>query len=105
MKKLIILSALTLPLALSACVTEVTPVFAGSSRAEIVTGVNEEGEEVKVLIQDEDDPNKVICKTEKITGSNLRTYKACKTKQEWEYLADNTRKSVKRSQTQIRQSK
>ena len=37
---------------------------------------------------------KVICKTEKVTGSRTKTKRICMTEQEWAQLAAETRKDV-----------
>lgn len=43
---------------------------------------------------DAPDPNKKVCKSEKVTGSLTRVNRICMTQAEWAKLAEKTNKSV-----------
>lgn len=45
-----------------------------------------------------DDPNKVVCKTEKNTGTRLGKSRACHTNAEWAELRRQARQNVERIQ-------
>jgi predicted phage-related endonuclease len=45
------------------------------------------------------DPNKVICKSEEVTGSRLQTKKTCLTVQQWDDLEQQQRHQIEKIQT------
>ena len=54
-------------------------------------GVSTEGSQTDAPLADKE---KVVCKTERVTGSRTRSNRVCMTKQQWSDLADATRKKV-----------
>ena len=44
------------------------------------------------------DPNRVICRTEDVIGSRLMTKRHCMTAQQWSDLRQETRRSIERIQ-------
>lgn len=41
-----------------------------------------------------DDPNRMICKSQEVTGSAIPTHKVCRTKQEWDDLTEQSRQMM-----------
>lgn len=50
------------------------------------------------------DPNKIICRTEREIGSRLRATRVCRTRQEWAEYQRETRRAVGRAQEQTQSS-
>lgn len=46
------------------------------------------------------DPNQIICRTEREIGSRLRTNRVCRTRAEWEQYQGEARRAVSRAQEQ-----
>jgi len=90
-------------LALAGCAStatapETADVVAAETTKVAVASVASEDEVVVADAEAVEDPDEIICRKDKLTGSNVRTKKVCGTRAEWDKMYENSRKRAHDSQ-------
>lgn len=78
-------SAAVMSLALSAAASAADPASAPKGAAAAPTAAD---------TQKKDDPNRVICKAQEVTGSAIPRAKICRTKRDWDQLTEESRQAM-----------
>lgn len=74
--------------------------IATSAAAQTTTGdKSHDGDKASIVVKGKDtDPNRMVCRREKVTGSRLATRKTCMTAAQWENMRAQNKQDLDRIQ-------